>query len=480
MCCRIVLRLLHTNWFFISSSKTKIIDFLDVRCYNKKMETIVSISTPIGKGAISVVRMSGKESLEMALSIFYAKNLTKENIMPRYMYFGKLELEENLFEECLMVYFKAPFSFTGEDIVEFQVHGGVLLAQKVVQRCLECGARLAEAGEFSKRAFLNGKITLDKAEAIIGEINAEAEGELRSSLQVTNGRLAEEILAQQEKLKLMLAEIEVGMDYPDEVEELGLILAVKERLEQISERVCKIVDDSQSAQYLKNGINVALVGKTNVGKSSVMNALLGADRAIVTDIKGTTRDSITESFEYAGVKINLIDTAGIRETEDVVESLGIEKSKQTLASADVVLFVLDGSESFSEEDKFIENLVSEKNVLRVINKTDKNRVLEKFENEIEISALEGKNIYQLKQKIVDMVILQEVDFNSLVLTNERQIEVLKSTLKQLKEIMLVENLSLDVLSMLIKNVWKSLGKITGNTENEDIIDLIFSKFCLGK
>ena len=444
------------------------------------METIVSISTPIGKGAISVVRMSGEKSLDMALRLFHAKNLNKENVQPRYMYFGKLELDEDLFEECLMVYFKNPFSYTGEDIVEFQVHGGVLLAQKVVQRCLDVGARMAEAGEFSKRAFLNGKITLDKAEAIIGEINAEAEGELKSSLQVTNGRLAQEILLQQENLKLMLAEIEVGMDYPDEVEELGLILNVKEKLQTIFQRLEQIIASSQSAKYLKNGINVALVGKTNVGKSSVMNSLLGSDRAIVTDIKGTTRDSITESFEFGGMKINLIDTAGIRETEDVVESLGIEKSKQTLLSADVILFVLDGSETLSEEDKFIEKLVNDKNVLRVVNKTDKNRVLPKFDSEIEISALEGKNIDKLKQKIVDMVILQEIDFNALVLTNERQIEVLKLAQSQLREILQTENLSLDVLSMLIKNVWKSLGKITGNTENEDIIDLIFSKFCLGK
>ncbi|MBP3619222.1 MAG: tRNA uridine-5-carboxymethylaminomethyl(34) synthesis GTPase MnmE [Clostridia bacterium] len=444
------------------------------------METIVSISTPIGKGAISVVRMSGEKSLDMALRLFHAKNLNKENVQPRYMYFGKLELDEGLFEECLMVYFKNPFSYTGEDIVEFQVHGGVLLAQKVVQRCLDVGARMAEAGEFSKRAFLNGKITLDKAEAIIGEINAEAEGELKSSLQVTNGRLAQEILSQQENLKLMLAEIEVGMDYPDEVEELGLILNVKEKLQSIFQRLEQIIASSQSAKYLKNGINVALVGKTNVGKSSVMNSLLGSDRAIVTDIKGTTRDSITESFEFGGIKINLIDTAGIRETEDVVESLGIEKSKQTLSSADVILFVLDGSETLSEEDKFIEKLVNDKNVLRVVNKTDKNRVLPKFDSEIEISALEGKNIDKLKQKIVDMVILQEIDFNALVLTNERQIEVLKLAQSQLREILQTENLSLDVLSMLIKNVWKSLGKITGNTENEDIIDLIFSKFCLGK
>ena len=444
------------------------------------METIVSISTPIGKGAIAVVRMSGKESLDLALGLFHAKNLTKENIMPRYMYFGKFKIEENLFEECLMVYFKAPFSYTGEDIVEFQVHGGVLLAQKVVEACLRVGAKLAEAGEFSKRAFLNGKISLDKAEAIIGEINAEAEGELKSSLAITNGRLAKEISQQQDLIKLLLAEIEVGMDYPEETEELGLILNIKERLRELKNRNEKILIQSKNANFLKHGINVALVGKTNVGKSSVMNALLGDDRAIVTDIQGTTRDSITESFEHNGIKINLIDTAGIRETEDVVESLGIEKSKQNLLSADIVLFVVDGSQGLTEEDEFINGLLNGKKVLNVVNKTDKKRVVAPFEKEIEISALENKNIEELKQEIVDMAITQQIDFNALVLTNERHIEILNNAQKQIENVLIMQAPSLDVLSMLIKNIWKELGKITGNTENEDIIDLIFSKFCLGK
>ena len=315
-----------------------------------KEDSIVSISTPLGRGAISIVRISGQDSLKIALQLFSAQNLSTENIKPRFMYFGKLKLEDETFEECLMVYFKAPFSYTGEDIVEFQIHGGVLLAQKVVEECLKHGARLAEPGEYSKRAFLNGKITLDKAEAIIGEINAETEGELKSSLQITNGRLAEKILTEQEKLKTLLAEMEVGMDYPDETEEAKLKSDIKKTLKEIEMQIDEILNDSQSAKYLKNGINVALVGKTNVGKSSIMNALLGENRAIVTDIKGTTRDSITESFLYDGIKINLIDTAGIRETEDVVESIGIEKSKESLANADIVLFVLDGSEKENQED----------------------------------------------------------------------------------------------------------------------------------
>lgn len=442
--------------------------------------TIVSISTPLGKGAVAIVRLSGQESLSVALKLFHCKKLNEKNITPRFMYFGEFSLSDNAKEQCLMVYFKAPFSYTGEDIVEFQVHGGVLLAQKIVESCIKAGARMAEPGEYSKRAFLNGKITLDKAEAIIGEINAETEGELNSSLQVTNGRLSQIISNEQEKLTTMLAEMEVGMDYPDETEELGLKLDIKNRLSNIENDIDEIIDQSKSSTYLKNGINVALVGKTNVGKSSVMNALLGENRAIVTNIQGTTRDSISESFVYGGVKINIIDTAGIRETEDVVENIGIEKSKQNLKTADIVLFVLDGSEKETAEDKQIEKLIGDKLHITLINKTDKKRVVEKKENEIEISALENKNINKIKQTILDLVIAEKVDFNSLVLTNERQLSILNESKSILKEIFDNQNISLDILTMLVKKLWLTLGKITGNTENEDIINLIFSKFCLGK
>ncbi len=445
-----------------------------------KNDVIVSISTPLGKGAVAIVRMSGQNSLDVALNIFHSRHFENGNITPRLMYLGQLDLGNNIFEECLMVYFKSPFSYTGEDIVEFQIHGGVLLAQKVVERCLESGARMAEAGEYSKRAFVNGKITLDKAEAIIGEINAETEGELSSSLQVTNGRLANAVLEEQDNLTTLLAEIEVGMDYPDETEELGLKLNVLQKLKAIEERNDLILEQSKSATYLKNGINVALVGKTNVGKSSVMNALLGENRAIVTDIQGTTRDQITESFFHNGIKINLIDTAGIRETTDVVENIGIERSKQSLATADVVLFILDGSEKESKEDEKIQNLVGKTNCIYCINKSDKKRLLPTKPNEIEISALTNKNIQKLKDTIVKFVIENEIDFNSLVLTNERQVQVLKDAKAIIKEIQQTENLPLDILSMLVKKVWQTLGKITGNTENEDIINLIFSKFCLGK
>lgn len=445
-----------------------------------KEESIVSISTPLGKGAIAIVRLSGADSLNIALKLFHSDKIYEKQVSPRMMYFGQLDFGEQVFEECLMVYFKAPYSYTGEDIVEFQIHGGVLLAQKIVEACIKAGAKMADPGEFSKRAFLNGKITLDKAEAIIGEINAETESELKSSLQITNGKLAERIVEEQELLKVMLAEIEVGMDYPEETEELQLKMDIKNRLLKIFESNQAIIEQSKSAKYLKNGINVALVGKTNVGKSSVMNALLGEDRAIVTSIQGTTRDSITESFLYKGIKINLVDTAGIRETQDVVENIGIEKSKKNLKMADLVLFVLDGSEDETEEDFKIESLLKDKQIIYVINKSDKTRKLKQKENEIEISALQNKNINILKEKILDTILQKDIDFNALVLTNERHVQILQQAQDLIGECVNQEGLPLDVLSMLVKKIWQTLGKITGNTENEDIINLIFSKFCLGK
>ena len=440
-------------------------------------DAIVSISTPLGKGAISIVRMSGKNCLEIALKIFHCN---QKEIEPRYMYLGKLEIDKDSFEECLMVYFKAPYSYTGEDLVEFHIHGGILLAQKVVEICLKNGCRMAEAGEFSKRAFMNGKITLDKAEAIIGEINAETEGELKSSLKITNGKLAEKIEKEQEDLKMLLAEINVSFDYPENDYEEIVKEKVLSKIKEIKEQNDKIIELSKSGKYLKNGINVALVGKANVGKSSVLNALLGENRAIVTDIEGTTRDSLCERFFHKGMKINLIDTAGIRKTDDVVEKLGIEKSLQSIKNADIVLFVRDGSQKENREDSEIEDSVKDKKVINVINKTDKPRKLNKKDNEIEISALTEKNINLLKDKIVDDIIKFDIRSDALVLTNERHIQILEKCDEIMSEIFAISNESLDIIAMLVKKLWVELGKITGNTENEDIISLIFSKFCLGK
>ena len=443
-------------------------------------KTIVAISTPLGKGAISLVRMSGEKALSIASQLFSSKSLDYNNIEPRKMYLGKFNIEDNIYEKCLMVYFNAPYSYTGEDIIEFQIHGGIIITQKILEKCIEKGAVLADAGEFSKRGFINGKISLDEAESIVDIIESESESELKANLSLADGSLFKQVEEMQNQLTEILAKIEVTLDYPEEDIEESVRGDVLAEINHIKNRINKILKDSESSRYIKNGINVSIVGKTNVGKSSLLNALLNENRAIVTNIEGTTRDSIEGAFFYKGIKINLIDTAGIREAVDEVEKIGIERSKESLRNADITLFVLDGSEKITQEDEEIKKLLKGKIFISVINKCDQPRKLEKQENEIEISAQDKKNIEELKEKIFNLVIKEEINFNNLIVTNQRQLSELRNAIEIVEEIEKARDQMLEIITMLIKKLWETLGRITGNTENENIIDLIFSKFCLGK
>ena len=445
-------------------------------------DIIAAISTPLGKGAISIVRMSGQGCKELAARFFSAKNLNFENLQPRYLYLGGLQIEKGVTEKCFMVYFKAPQSFTGEDMIEFQVHGGVLLTQKVLRLLIENGARLAENGEFSRRAFENGKISLDEAESIIDEINADSESELRASLCLADGRLKNEVVALQNGLTDCLAQIEAALDYPEEDIEESAKDDLFRQIDACNEKVGKFLSDAKNAGYIKNGINVAIVGSPNVGKSSLLNGLVGADRAIVTDIAGTTRDVLNESLTYRGVKLNFIDTAGIRDSADKVEQIGIEKSKAMLEGADVVLWVIDSSREMNEYDRDLQKLLSGRdNVILVKNKYDiagKNQSA--ADGGICVSALQNQNLDAVKEAIFQKVISEEIDYSRALLTNERQIETLKNCQEIINQIYQSRDEGMDVIAMQIKRLWNELGKITGECENEQIIDLIFSKFCLGK
>lgn len=455
-------------------------DFFIGICYTLVMEkTIASISTPLGKGAIAIIRMSGKNCLQVTQKFFSAKNLDYKNVTPRHMYLGEFKVENNS-EKCLMVYFKAPNSYTGEDMVEFQVHGGTLLTQKILECLLGGGAVLAEPGEFSRLAFENGKISLDEAESIIGEINAESDNELSAALALAGGKLKDKVKIIQNDLTEKLAEIEATLDYPEEDFESEVKDNLYKMLSNIYTQIEEIVRQSKNAGYINNGIKVAIVGAPNVGKSSLLNAVLGQERAIVTEIEGTTRDTISESIMYKGIKLNFVDTAGIRETEDKVESIGVEKSKKMMEQSDIVLFVLDGSKVLTKEDKVVLSLVQKFNHIIVVNKSDKERVLQALPNEINISALEKVNIEVLLELIYNKVITEEIDFNKIVVTNERQIVILTESQNILQKLLENKDESMDLVSMQIKKLWNELGKITGDTENERIIDLIFSKFCLGK
>ena len=444
-------------------------------------DVICAISTPLGKGAISIVRMSGQGCLSIAEKVFTAKSLSYNKILPRMLYLGYFDLQDGTKEHCLMVYFKAPKTYTGEDIVEFQVHGGTVLTQKILSVLTKVGAKMAEPGQFSKRALENGKISLDEAENIIAEINAESESELKASLSLSDGKLKKKIKALQEKITESIAQIEATLDYPEEDFEKSAKDKIFSDIESVEIEIDGFIRDSQNAEYISKGINVAIVGSPNVGKSSLLNALVGQERAIVTDIEGTTRDILNESVFYKGIKINFVDTAGIRNSDDKVEKIGIEKSKQSLSNADVILWVLDGSRKLSDADKEIEALLnSYKNVLVIVNKSDKDRICEKMPNEIVISALKEQNIEKIKEKIYQMVINEDIDYNKTIIINERQIEILRECTRILKELQHAKEESMDIIAMLIKNLWNALGKITGECENEQIIDLIFSKFCLGK
>lgn len=442
-----------------------------------KEKTICALATPIGTGGISIIRISGNESLNIAKNFFVSKQIDFDNIKPRYLYLGNF-LSEEVKDQVLMVYFKAPYSFTGEDVVEFQFHGGQLLAQKILKSILtKCS--LAEPGEFSKRAFLNGKISLDEAEGISELILAESDTQLKAAEILQSGKLTKTVVEMQNKITDLLAEIEANLDYPDDVEENQLFEKSYNLLEYLNCEIEDILENSKNSNLIRSGVNVAIVGKTNVGKSSLLNALLGEERAIVTNIEGTTRDTIKEKIFVDGITINLIDTAGLRESEDIVEKIGIEKTNNEIKNADIVLVVLDLSRDLTQEE--IELLESIKNRPHIIvgNKSDiKNK---KFDFDyIEISAKNNENVDEIKKQIIEKTISGKIDFSKLVLTNERHIAILKNAKSKILDALEKQNVSLDIVAFLLKDIWKELGKISGTTEDEKIIDLVFSKFCLGK
>lgn len=442
------------------------------------METIASISTPMGTGAIAIVRMSGKNSLEIAFKLFVNKSLTINNIVPRMLYLGNIK---GLNEKCLMVYFKAPNSFTGEDMVEFQIHGGVLLCQEVLSLLIKNGARLAENGEFSKRAFINGKMSLDEAEGIIDVIDATQKAELEAGFELLNGRLLKTITKIQNELTTLTASLAVTVDYPEYDDEPQELNHAKQQIESVKQEIDLLLKNSEYGKQLKTGVKVAIVGKPNVGKSSILNALLGTDRAIVTNIAGTTRDSISEQMIYKGLKIELIDTAGLREGTDIVEQLGINKTKELIKSANLVVFVIS-KEGIDEQDKEIYNQIKKYNPLIVMNKSDINaNIGNDFEPDVIISALNKNDYTKVLDAIVDKVYIEKVDNSALVLTNQRHIIALEQAKEVCDKILcIIDSQTVDIVLYEINNLWTVLGKITGESENEKIIDEIFSRFCLGK
>lgn len=448
-------------------------------------DTICAISTAIGVGGISIIRVSGDDALNVVSKFFTAKNFSVDNIKPRYMYLGKFNLGD-FSEHCLCVYFKAPNSYTGEDLVEFQCHGGVAITNLILKTIMSSGVRLAEAGEFTKRAFLNKKISLDEAEGVIDIINAESDSELKAGYNLLQGNLQREIAKIQKELTDTLAFIDVNFDYPEyDIEDITAS-EVLTRMHKLEEQILDIRKTADTGMTIKNGCRVVILGKPNVGKSSIMNALLNYNRAIVTDIKGTTRDTLEETFTYNGVKFIIVDTAGIRESDDTVEKIGVDRSVEAINMADIVLLILDGSCELSEDDQKIINLIKDKKVLVVVNKNDLGQKLDTsklpFNNVIKTSALLKNGINDVKQKLFDMMIDEKIMNSSVIITNTRHINALDRALESLKNVIesLNNHVSLELVAVDIYNVWSILGEITGETNNEEIINSIFMNFCVGK
>ncbi len=441
------------------------------------MKTVATISTPIGRGAIAIVRMSGDDALKIAASMFTCKKLTSfSSAEPNYMYYGQVDAGK-VKDNVLAVYFKAPRSYTGEDVVEFQCHGGVRLVEEILKTCIKCGAEIADKGEFTKRAFLNGKIALSDAEGIIDMINSESIASLNASYRLSTGVIADKIKSLQDILLDCISQLEASLDYPEEMEEEAKRDG-KNIVENLITQLQKLSDTSKVGGYIRQGINVAIIGQANVGKSSLLNAFVGKDRAIVTDIAGTTRDSLEEYVEVDGVMLKMIDTAGIRETGDIVESMGVERSIQAANGSDIILFVTEAGRQFNEyENNLISQFDSDK-IMLVINKCDLN---DDGRDGIKISAKDNKGIDELKRRIVDSFVNTGVDTNGDIITNSRHAQAVSKALESLKNAKCnYSSLPTECILIDLREAYFLLGAITGNTASEDIIDSIFSKFCLGK
>ncbi len=448
-------------------------------------DIIVGISTAFAEGAISIVRLSGKGSIELVNKIFKGKDLTK--VASHTINYGHIiDSNNNVIDEVLISVFKAPKTYTKEDVVEINCHGGMFVTNQIYELLVLNNARPATPGEFTKRAFLNGRIDLTKAEAVMDIIEAENLTASRMATSALMGSTKEKVDDLRKRLMDIISIISVNIDYPeyDDVEELtnNQILP---KLKDIYGDIINILERSKSAKYLKNGVETAIIGKPNVGKSSLLNALLEEQKAIVTAIPGTTRDTIEAKINLGSVTLNLIDTAGIRNTEDVVEKIGVEKSFEVISKAELVLLVLDGSRKIDESDRELLELVKNKKHLTIVNKSDLKQVIDlnELENPIIISTSSTKDIENLKNEITKIIGIYDLKNKDITyISNARQIEKFSKAKDEIVESLneIDNNLSIDFIDIHLRAAWLYLGEIIGETSTESLIDELFSRFCLGK
>lgn len=455
-------------------------------------DTIAAIATAPGEGGIGIIRISGEKSLQVANDIFKSVSGKKiEEYNTRTLIYGHIVDGEKTIDEVLVAYMKGPNSYTTEDVIEINCHGGFISVKKILELVLSKDVRLADQGEFTKRAFLNGRIDLAQAEAIIDVINAKTEMAHTVAQSQLEGSLSKKIKGLRHNITEMLAHITVSIDFPDEDVEHITYNTLREKSLELQREINKLYDTAESGKILRDGLKTVIVGKPNVGKSSLLNAVLGENRAIVTDIPGTTRDVIEEFVNIKGIPLKIVDTAGIRETEDVVEKIGVEKSREFFNSADLSIVVLDASRGLENEDIEILEAVQPNKTIVLLNKTDLDQVIDinkvqqyiDEKNIITISALQHEGIEKIHDKIEDMVFEGTVRNSSdLVVTNSRHKDALYKAKQSISDAIIAIDsyMPLDFIEVDFKNIWDYLGYINGDTVTEDLLDTIFSNFCIGK
>ncbi|MDD3705396.1 MAG: tRNA uridine-5-carboxymethylaminomethyl(34) synthesis GTPase MnmE [Clostridiaceae bacterium] len=455
--------------------------------------TIAAIATAPGEAGIGIVRISGEKSIEVLKNIFIPKkSIEIEKIPSRMMVYGHaVDNKGETLDEVLAVIMRKPYSYTMEDVVELHCHGGIVPVRRIMEEVLKNGADIAEAGEFTKRAFLNGRIDLAQAEAVIDVITSKTGTGLNAALNQLEGELSKEIKRIMESLISMLAHIEASIDFPEHDIEEVTVSNIKGMLLEATDSVANLIESFEEGKIVRDGLNTAIIGRPNVGKSSLLNVLLKENRAIVTEIPGTTRDIIEEYLNMGGVPVRLIDTAGIRDSEDIVERIGVERTKGAIEKSDLVILVMDASDNLQPEDNEIIDLIRNKKTIVALNKTDlglnidERYIKEIFgeENIIKMSVKNREGIDMLEERIEGLAYHGKLSIskNNMV-TNIRHKNLLDRALTNLERAVLSieDNIPIDIISVDIRDAWNNLGSITGDTVEEDIVREIFSKFCIGK
>ena len=454
----------------------------------REFDTITAIATPLGEGAIGIVRISGSDAVAIANRIFQGKNL--ETVDSHTLNYGHIldPEKDEILDEVMVGVMRAPKTFTREDVIEINTHGGIAVTNEILQLILRQGARMAEPGEFTKRAFLNGRVDLTQAEAIMDIIRAKTDKAMNIAVKQLDGSLKDLIDNTRQEILNTLAQVEVNIDYPeyDDVEEMTTAL-LREKTQEFQNLLENLLRTARRGKILREGLSTAIIGRPNVGKSSLLNNLLREDKAIVTDIAGTTRDVIEEYVNIKGVPLKLIDTAGIRETDDIVEKIGVERSRQALAEADLILLVLNASEKLTEQDRALLALSDMTRRIVLLNKTDLREEIEAEElpeDVIRISVLENQNIDQIEERINQLFFDNAgiVEQDATYLSNSRHISLIEQAVQSLQAVNegLELGMPVDLLQVDLTRTWQILGEITGDAAPDELITQLFSQFCLGK